>query len=345
MFGHPADQLIGLSVEALIPERLRGKHAGFRAAFAAAPAKRMMGVGRDLAAQRADGSEFFIEVGLTPIDGPNGPRIVAFAIDITSRRESERVLRCAMEELQHANDSLSRFAYVASHDIQEPLRKISAFADILSGAMQEGDSNEAEYAASVMADSAQHARQLVADLLSYARAANQTNTPEQVSLSAAIGRALDSLSQIILDEAAEVDCDGADFPVLADKAQLHQLLSNILSNALKYHQPDAPPRVRIRLQPGETEHVLAIQDEGIGFTLGDAEQIFEPFRRLHARGDYPGTGIGLAICKAVADKHHWRIKAHATPLVGSTFEIIFPSPPLPAAPQAAVGAPNARSDR
>lgn len=324
IFGHPQEQMIGATVETLIPERLRGGHVGFRAGFAATPAKRMMGVGRDLTAMRADGSEFYIEVGLMPIEGPHGPRIIVFAIDVTHRRETEHVLRRALEELQHANDSLSRFAYVASHDIQEPLRKIAAFADILSSAMRVDDAEEAAYAAQVMAASAQHARQLVSDLLSYARAANQPNAPEPVSLSNAMDRALESLSQTILDEKAEVDRSGEDFIVLADKAQLHQILTNILSNALKYHRRDESPRVRIRLRSGESENRLTIEDEGIGFTPAEAQQIFEPFRRLHARGDYPGTGIGLAICKTVAEKHHWRLAAQSTPLVGSSFEIAFP---------------------
>ncbi len=116
-----------------------------------------MGVGRDLRALRRDGSEFPVEIGLTPVATPLGMRVVAFAIDITARLETEKSLKISLAELERANASLSRFAYVASHDIQEPLRKIAAFADILRTAMAQNDPEEARYAADVMSSSAQHA--------------------------------------------------------------------------------------------------------------------------------------------------------------------------------------------
>ena len=327
LFGFDRGSLIGQRVEALMPENIRARHVEDRTGFARAPSKRLMGVGRDLVARRRDGSEFFVEVGLTPIETAHGPRIVAFAVDITARRDAEHALRRAMHELQIANENLSRFAYVASHDIQEPLRKISAFADILGAAMAENDAEEARYAAQVMATSAQHARRLVADLLTYARAANQSYAVESISIHAALERALDSLSQTIVDQKADIQWFGEDFSVEADKLQLHQMLLNILSNALKYHKPNISPRLRLHLSALPGARRLAVEDEGIGFSVADKEQIFEPFRRLHARGDYPGTGIGLAICRTVATKHGWRLTADSTPTVGSTFELFFPNRP------------------
>ena len=324
IFGYGHGELAGKSVEELVPAHLRAAHRGHRAGFAAAPAKRQMGSGRDLVALRRDGSEFFIEVGLTPIATASGPKVVAFAIDINARRDSEYALRRALRELEVANENLARFAYVASHDIQEPLRKISAFADILNAAMVKDDREEALYAADVMASSALHARRLVADLLAYARAANQSPAIEPISIKAALERALDALSQTVVETKAEIALKGEDFPVDADRLQLHQLLQNILSNALKYHKPYLPPQVSVLLEPGETENRLTIADRGIGFASADAETIFEPFRRLHGRGDYPGTGIGLAICKTVAQRHGWRMAATSTPTVGAAFEIVFP---------------------
>ncbi len=324
MFGYGPGELAGESVEKLLPEHLRLTHRSDRAGFAAAPAKRRMGIGRDLVALRRDGSEFFIEVGLTPIDAASGPKVVAFAIDVSARRDSEYALRRAMSELEMANENLARFAYVASHDIQEPLRKISAFADILNAAMTNDDREEALYAADVMASSALHARRLVADLLAYARAAHQSPSLEPLSISATLERALEALSLTVVETKAEIAWTGEDFPVQADRLQLHQLLQNILSNALKYHKPKLPPQVTIHLEPGESENRLTIADRGIGFTSADAEAIFEPFRRLHGRSEYPGTGIGLAICKTVAQRHGWRLSATSTPTVGSAFEIVFP---------------------
>ncbi len=324
MFGYGPGDLAGQGVESLMPASLHRAHREHRAGFAAAPAKRQMGTGRDLVARRRDGSEFFIEVGLTPIDTAMGPKVVAFVIDVSARRDSEYALRRALGELEMANENLARFAYVASHDIQEPLRKISAFADILSAAMAKDDRNEALYAADVMASSALHARRLVADVLAYARAANQSQSVEPVSIKAALARALEALSLTVAETKAEIVWTGEDFPIEADRLQLHQLLQNILSNALKYHKPLLPPQVSIHLEPGDSESRLTIADRGIGFASADAETIFEPFRRLHGRGDYPGTGIGLAICKTVAQRHGWRLTATSTPTIGSAFEIVFP---------------------
>ncbi len=323
IFGYAPGELIGVSIDRLVPAGLRAKHKGLRSSFNANPSKRQMGVGRDLRALRRDGGVFPVEIGLTPVETPLGPRVVAFAIDVSARLATEETLKNSLAELERANESLSRFAYVASHDIQEPLRKISAFADILVSAMTSGNADEARYAAEVMATSARHARHLVADLLILARSFNDACAMEAVPVRETIQLVLDSLSQTIAEEAAEIEIHGDDFIVQGDKAQAFQLVQNLVSNAVKYHKPGQPPRVRILLKQNEAERRLAIEDEGIGFAVAHREEIFEPFRRLHNRSEIPGTGIGLAICKTIAKRHGWRLTARSTPTVGSTFEIIF----------------------
>ncbi len=323
-FGYARGEMIGMCVETLVPVGLRSRHRNLRADFAANPSKRLMGVGRELRAVRRDGSEFPVEIGLTPVATPLGPRVVAFAIDITARLQVEDSLKKSMAELERANESLSRFAYVASHDIQEPLRKISAFADILNTAMAAGDAEETRYAAQVMAASAQHARHLVADVLALARSLNNAYAVETFALRETIQTALDNLSQAILEERADVQVIGRDYSLQGDRSQAVQMVQNLVSNALKYHKPGTPPHVRIVLKSGEGEHGLAIEDDGIGFAAAHSDEIFEPFRRLNDRGDFPGSGIGLAICKTIASRHGWRLSATSSPTVGSTFEIVFP---------------------
>jgi len=330
MFGFEHGQMIGLGVEMLVPDQIRARHQALRAGFAAQPSQRQMGVGRDLRALRRDGSEFPVEIGLTPIDTPLGPRVLAFVIDISARLDAEKAIRGYMAELERANQSLSRFAYVASHDIQEPLRKIAAFANILTEAIDHDNKDEARYAAGVMAASAQQARRLVADLLSLARSHNNEYALEKVSIRSVIDQTLENLSQTLLDESAQVACLGEDFEVRGDREQLQQMVQNIVSNALKYHQADRPPVVRIRLRPVEKgDFSLAVEDEGIGFSAVNNDVIFEPFRRLHAREAFPGSGIGLAICRTIASRHGWILTATSTPAVGSTFKIIFPKNSLP----------------
>jgi PAS domain S-box-containing protein len=324
MFGYDPGAMTGLGVERLVPIGIRGRHRRLRDGYGDAPSKRLMGVGRDLRAVRLDGSEFPVEIGLTPVVTPSGMRVVGFAIDITARLESEARLKDSLAELERANESLSRFAYVASHDIQEPLRKISAFGDILGAAVKEGNEDEMRYAASVMIASAQHARSLVAHVLSLARSLNNAYRLETISLKQTIEVALDALSQTILEKQARIECAGDDFPVEADRSQAIQMVQNLVSNALKYHKPGEAPSVRIVLETGETDYRLKVEDDGVGFSAAQGDEIFEPFRRLHDRGDIPGTGIGLAICKTIASRHNWRISGRSTRCAGATFEIVFP---------------------
>jgi PAS domain S-box-containing protein len=327
IFGYDPGTMRGLSVEHLVPTGIRGRHRRLRDGYAQAPSKRQMGVGRDLRATRRDGSEFPVEIGLTPVVTPVGTRVVGFAIDITARLESEGRLKNSLAELERANESLSRFAYVASHDIQEPLRKISAFGDILTAAVKDRNEEEMRYAAGVMMASAQHARSLVAHVLSLARSLNNAYRMETISLRETIAVALDTLSQTILEKKPRIECMGDDFSVEADRSQTIQMLQNLVSNALKYHKPCEAPSIRIVMATGETEHRLKVEDDGIGFTPTQGDEIFEPFRRLYDRGDVPGNGIGLAICKTIAGRHNWRISARSTPSGGATFEIIFPRAP------------------
>ena len=325
IFGFERGEMVGMSVETLIPAGLRPKHKTLRNDFIANPSKRLMGVGRDLRALRRDGSEFPVEIGLTPVATPLGMRVVAFAIDITARLETEKSLKTSMMELERANASLSRFAYVASHDIQEPLRKIAAFADILRTAMAQNDPEEARYAANVMASSAQHARRMVADVLALARSMNSAYALETISLRETIRTVLDNLSLTIVEKSADITVLGDDFSVEGDKSQVAQLVQNLVSNALKYHKPNQSPQIRIALIQQANESILAIEDDGIGFSNAHSDDIFQPFRRLHDRNDVPGTGIGLAICKAIASRHGWLISATSTPIAGSTFRIVFPN--------------------
>ncbi|MCW2283562.1 PAS domain S-box-containing protein [Rhodoblastus acidophilus] len=324
MFGFPPGGMVGLPVEALLPEGARDGHREMRDVFQAQPTKRMMGVGRDLRARRRDGGEFPVEIGLTPVVTPEGPRVLVFAVDISGRVEAERRLVASMSELRRANQNLASFAYVASHDIQEPLRKICAFAEVLEGALARGDAEETRYAAGVMAQSAQRARRLVASLLTYARSLESELNLQDFSMRGLVDEVLEMCAQSICDRQARVETRGADFCVRGDREQTLHLLVNFLTNALKYAKPGQAPQVRIMLTRGERENRLSVEDEGVGFAEDSARVIFEPFRRLHGR-DAPGEGIGLAICQAVASRHGWRLSARGRPGRGAKFEVGFAS--------------------
>ncbi|WP_400767500.1 PAS domain S-box protein [Methylosinus sporium] len=325
MFGYRSDELVGKSIDILVPARMRAAHSSLRQSFLAHPSKRPMGAGRDLKATRRDGSEFPVEIGLTPIESESGAVVLATVLDITARREAENALSQRAAELERANERLAQFAYVASHDLQEPLRKIAAFADILEQAISSANENDMSYANSVMRSSALRARELVDDLLTYSRAINDAQNVQDLDLRDELELAVDDLSEAIAESGARLRIDAPHVAFRADRSQFARLTHNIVSNALKYRKPDRAPEIVIQATQNEREIVVAFADNGIGFESKYAQLVFEPFKRLHPKGKYPGTGIGLAICKSIADRHGWRLSVTSQPGQGSTFFVTIPA--------------------
>lgn len=319
LFGYRRDHLVGASVDLLVPNRARGAHVAQRRAFGATPNKRPMGEGRDLGAIRADGSEFPAEIGLTPVVGGG---VLAVVVDITARVEAERIIRDHAKRLELANESLERFAHVASHDIQEPLRKIAAFADVMKTALADADMAAAMHAADVVVAASRHARHLVRDVLTLAELHRLPLERRRVRISTVVEQVRETLAQAIEDARALVAVEVGETTIDADPAGLERLLVNLVSNALKYHAPGAPAKVRItaRTTPEGDVH-LVVADEGIGFPGHLADEIFAPFRRLHRGEGHPGTGMGLTIVKAIADAHGWAIAVEAAVGEGARFDV------------------------
>ncbi len=248
---------------------------------------------------------------------PNG-LLVGMRTNITELKETEAMLR-------QANENLSRFAYVAAHDLQEPLRKIQAFSEMLEEGVSAGNAEDVEYALSVMTSAAARARELVKDLLDYSRTANLELKIQEVDLEAVISEVLSTLADAIGRSGAEIELQLNDMALVADPTQLGQLLQNLLSNAIKYVAEGVRPRIDILAVADDMGHPvsLTVRDNGIGFDQRLADRIFEPFQRLHTREEYSGTGIGLAICAAVAERHGWNIRAQSRKGEGSAFHVDF----------------------
>lgn len=250
--------------------------------------------------------------------------------DITEQRDAEHQLKNMNRVLEQRNRELQDFAYIASHDLQEPLRKVRAFADLLREDYGEAVDEVGQHYLERMQDAARRMSQLINDLLSFSRISTQGKPFEPVDLN-------DVLNDVIADVEVHIsDVEGTlirgKLPTLdADERQMRQLLQNLISNAFKFSRKGVRPVVSVHaspapeaLMPGQEACVLAVSDNGIGFDEKYLDRIFTPFQRLHRREQYSGTGIGLAICRRIVERHGGSITATSTPGEGSTFFVTLP---------------------
>lgn len=230
---------------------------------------------------------------------------VGAAEDITERKRAESELRNRAEELARSNRELEQFAYVASHDLQEPLRTVSGFAELLAKRYQNQLGEEADEYIGFITAGTRRMKSLIEDLLRYSRVSRERTELSQVDLNAVLQTALANLQAAISSSGARIDA--GPLPSLrADRQQLVQLFQNLVGNALKFRS-EAPPEVRIRAERHDGDWWFSVRDNGIGIDPASAERVFQLFQRLHTRDVYEGNGIGLTICKKIVDLHGGRI--------------------------------------
>jgi PAS domain S-box-containing protein len=249
-------------------------------------------------------------------------RMLVAMIDITERKAAEAELRRAHDELARSNAELEQFAYVASHDLQEPLRMVSSYTQRLGrryGDRLDGDAREFM---GYVVDGAARMKPLIEDLLAYSRVGTRGKEMRRMPIDAALRRALLNLRGAVEEAGAAVTYDNLP-EVVGDEIQLAQLFQNLIGNALKFRSASVP-RIHVSCVEREHEHEFAVRDNGIGIDPQYFERIFMVFQRLHTKTDYPGTGIGLAICKKVVERHGGRIWVASQPGEGATFHFTLP---------------------
>jgi PAS domain S-box-containing protein len=319
LFGYGREELLGRKIEGLIPGHFRSAHPSRRDRYFAAPRSRRMGEGRDLFGLRKDGSEFPVEIGLSPVTTDEGSFVLAAIVDISERLRQASALRHSHEALERSNIELQRFAYVASHDLQTPMRGIASFAELLQTTYADKLDAQAKDWIRRVVQSTRQMQTLVRDLLEYSRVDSQPHPFQPVPFREVFDHAVSLLDASVREANAEVSC--GELPVVTgDRSQLVQLMLNLIGNALKYRGAD-PPRVHVSAErsAGEDTWTFAVRDNGIGIDRRHQEQIFEIFRRLHDQKEIPGTGIGLAVCRRVVQRHGGRIWVESEPGRGSTF--------------------------
>ena len=256
-------------------------------------------------------------------------------VQVAKRKQAQDALKRRAEELARSNAELERFAAVASHDLQEPLRKVQAFGDRLSTKYSEVLDEKGRDYVSRMQNATSRMQSLIEDLLSISRIATKGAPFVPVDLNAVGREVLADLEVRIQETGAEVEISA--LPTIeADPTQMRQLFQNLIGNALKYRRSDAVPRVEVSIglenvQNGQTNGTLLetcrilFEDNGIGFEQDYADRIFGIFQRLHGRSEYDGTGIGLAICRRIAERHGGNIEARGRPGEGATFAVTVPT--------------------
>jgi PAS domain S-box-containing protein len=249
--------------------------------------------------------------------------IMGISKKITEKKLMEQALQRRTQELARANEELQLFAYVASHDLQEPLRMISSYVQLLARRYKDKlDADGQEFIAFAV-DGAARMRGLINDLLAYSRIDTQGKALEPTDCNDLVKEVLVDLQVAIRENEALVTHD--ELPtVAADRTQLRQLFQNLIGNAIKF-RGDEQPAVHLGVEPHGEEWMFSVRDNGIGFDPKFADRIFAIFQRLHGREKYPGTGIGLAVCKKIVERHGGRIWAESQPNHGATFYFTLPT--------------------
>ena len=329
MFGASVDDLLGKPQSELVPQ-LAGKQSGSmikRVIDLSQPEERIekLTIGE---------REQYMKVIRTPVKDAQGQviGIQALLLDVTELKQAQNRLERDAQNLERSNVDLQQFAYVASHDLQEPLRAVSSYCQLLekhyTGQLDERAIRWLQF----VVNGAQRMQTLVRDLLTYARIDNKAESWITVDSHAVCRQAIDNLSQLVTESAAQVTV--GKLPIVwADATQLEALFQNLIGNAVKF-RGDRPPRVEITAKQVESNWLFAVRDNGIGIKPEFHERVFEIFKRLQSQDRFPGTGIGLAICKRIVERYGGQIWVESQFGRGSTFYFTLPTPDaLPTEPE------------
>jgi PAS domain S-box-containing protein len=264
--------------------------------------------------------------------GGNLAGYIGSCIDISDRKKLEEELAERAKQLEQSNAELEQFAYVASHDLQEPLRTIASYTQLLARRYEGQLDEKADKYIHYVVDGAQRMQTLIDDLLKYSRVSTSRQELQPVDCQEVLEQAIGHLRVAIRQAGAEVSLDSScpRLPVVqGDATQLLQLFQNLISNAIKYRQPEVKPVVKIAAKPSQFKSsggcwLFAVKDNGIGIDPQHRDRIFLIFQRLHTRGEYPGTGIGLAVCHKIVERHGGRIWVESQIGQGATFYFTLP---------------------
>lgn len=330
MFNYDRGEMIGKPVELLLPDRYSQAHKGHRKSFFHSPKVRSMGEGRELYGKKKDGQEFPVEISLSPLETEEGVLVSAAIRDITEKKQMareiseaninlEKKVHSRTAELEEKNKELEQFAYVASHDLQEPLRMVTNFLQLLQARYNAKLDDKGREFIFFAVDGAARMKLLIQDLLSYSRVNAREMTIEEIDSGRTVNYCLEVLKDKIQQKGVKISVHK--LPVLrANRSLTEQLFMNLINNAIKYGT-DKDPEISIGTTDSHNERLFGfyVKDNGIGINPKYFEKIFIIFQRLNEKSKYEGTGMGLAICRKIVEKHGGSIWVESSPGEGSTF--------------------------
>jgi len=325
MFGFRAEEVIGQNVSLLMSSPDREEHDNHMARYRRTGEKKIIGIGREVLGQRKDGSTVPHELAVSELTVGGRRMFTGILRDITGRKQAEESLANRAAELARSNAELEVFAYIASHDLQEPLRMVSSFTQRLAQRYQGQLDEKADQYIELAVDGCKRMQRLIEDLLKYSRVTTKGGPPVPVDSGAVLARTLGDLGAAIAEAGAKITHDSMPI-VAADATQLGQLFQNLIGNALKFHSAE-PPHVHISARRDHKWWTFAVTDNGIGIDPQYYDRIFTVFQRLHTAEEYPGTGIGLAVCQKIVERQGGRIWVESKPGRGSTFSFTLPTVP------------------
>ena len=276
--------------------------------------------------RRKDGTLYYAEQTVTPIRDSREEitHFIGIQQDITERKKAEEELLKRTGELERSNKELEQFIFIASHDLQEPLRKIGVFTERLRKCSPGMLDESGEASLERIRNASIRMRELIEGLLLYSQAMREENLPSKISLETAVRKSIADLEARIREAGAAVEV--GEFPAVAvDEIQTRILLENLIANAIMFHKEGEAPRVKIDVRKLADDFVeISVEDHGIGFNEKYLDRIFQPFRRLHQYGEFPGVGMGLAVCRKIVERRGGAITARSKPGKGATFIVTLP---------------------
>lgn len=304
LFGYEAQELVGQRVELLVPPTIAVAHVGMRDDYFGNPNIRAMGSGLNITARCKDGQEIPVEISLSPIAIGKERFAITVIRDVDDLRRAQRELRDKARKLEQSNRDLEQFAYVASHDLQEPLRMVASYTSLLKKRYADKLDQDAQEFIGFAIDGVKRMQALISDLLIYSRISTRDAPKTMVSLQDIVEQAHNNLQVAIEEKHAQIKADKLP-EVYGNAGQLVQLMQNLMGNAVKFCKEQ--PLVSITTRDLGDQIEVTVADNGIGIASSYQEKIFMIFQRLHAREQYEGTGIGLAICESVVSQHGGKI--------------------------------------